>query len=75
MVDIIQVMAGVTDLPLIAKPNAGRPRLEAGRTIHDGQLRPGRLGCALYRARVRMIGGCCGTNPEFIRAAAEVLAR
>ena len=76
MESIIEGMAPASDRPLIAKPNAGRPRLEAGRTIHDG--RPEDLAASVERfvsLGVRMIGGCCGTSPDFIRAAAEALGR
>jgi 5-methyltetrahydrofolate--homocysteine methyltransferase len=76
MESIIEAMAAATDRPLIAKPNAGRPRLEGGRTVHDGT--PQDLAASVERfvaLGVRMIGGCCGTGPDFIRAAAEVLKR
>jgi methionine synthase I (cobalamin-dependent) len=74
MESIIEAMAAVSDRPLIAKPNAGRPRLEAGRTVHDGT--PADLAASVERyvaLGARLIGGCCGTSPDFIRAAAEVL--
>lgn len=76
MEPIIEAMAAATDRPLIAKPNAGRPRLEGGRTVHDG--RPEDLAASVERfvaLGARMVGGCCGTNPDFIRAAAEVIRR
>lgn len=60
---------------LIAKPNAGLPRVVGGRTTYDAT--PGVM--ADYARRflalgVRIIGGCCGSTPEHIRAIAQAVA-
>ncbi|HEY65275.1 MAG TPA: methionine synthase [Caldilineae bacterium] len=62
------------DVPIIVKPNAGLPRMEEGRPVYD--MTPQDL--AAYARRwadegVKVIGGCCGTTPEHIRAIRQVL--
>jgi 5-methyltetrahydrofolate--homocysteine methyltransferase len=64
-----------TDLPLIAQPNAGTPRLENGKTIFD--LDPEGFAGGLaecVRRGARFVGGCCGTSPGHIAEAAKRLA-
>ena len=58
-----------TDLPLIIQPNAGLPRTESGKLIYDEtpEFMAMRV-CQLLEVRVSIIGGCCGTTPEHIRA-------
>ena len=59
---------------LIAKPNAGMPRLEDGEIVYD--LGPEEF--AAYARRfvelgARIIGGCCGSTPEHIRLVAAAV--
>lgn len=69
MVSIIERMAAVAAVPLLAKPNAGLPRLEAGRTVYDESAqRFAQNGAAVVAAGATVLGGCCGTTPEHIRA-------
>ncbi len=71
-VPIVQQMREGTDLPIMAQPNAGNPRVENGSTIYDQtpeemlQKIP-----AIVKAGARIVGGCCGTNPEYIRLLRE----
>jgi len=75
-VELCRRMRTATDLPLWMKPNAGMPEVVNGvveyRTTAEqfASFVP-----ALRDAGAGFIGGCCGTNPEFIRAAAAALAR
>ena len=69
MLDTIERMHAVTTLPLSAQPNAGRPRDVEGRNIY--LCSPDYM--ASYARRfiqhnVRLVGGCCGTTPEHVRA-------
>lgn len=57
-----------TELFLLAKPNAGHPKLTAGRTIFEQSPKEFADDAAeLVRAGVNIIGGCCGTTPEHIK--------
>ena len=61
-----------TDLPLILKPNAGLPDPATGAyTVTPEQF--GREIAAAAELGVTIFGGCCGTTPDFIRAAAAAL--
>ena len=63
------------DLPLIAKSNAGIPRLVGGsELIYDGT--PIVMAGYAYRVRklgARLIGGCCGNTPDHLRAMSAAL--
>lgn len=70
MCRIIEQMAGVSSLPIIAKPNAGLPALDAeGKTVYD--MAPSTFAeemKAVCEAGAMIVGGCCGTSPDYIRA-------
>jgi 5-methyltetrahydrofolate--homocysteine methyltransferase len=72
--EILRAMRGVTGRPLISQANAGLPILRDGKTIFPGT--PEEM--TAYHDRmlelgVRIIGGCCGTTPEHIRAIRDAL--
>lgn len=71
MVDVVRRMAEVTTLPIIAKPNAGLPFLDAaGNTVYDMDAETfGICMKDIVAAGASIIGGCCGTTPEYIREA------
>ena len=56
----------LTDLPVIVKANAGLPNLTTGQYDLDPATYA-RDSMASLLAGVSYIGGCCGTDPEFIR--------
>jgi 5-methyltetrahydrofolate--homocysteine methyltransferase len=59
----------VTSLPIMAQPNAGQPRLVDMRIVYDEtpeQMVQGVAG--LLDAGASIIGGCCGSTPDHIRA-------
>jgi len=74
MLETIERIARVSQKPLAAQPNAGRPREIEGRNIYLSS--PEYL--ASYARRfvqhgVRLVGGCCGTTPEHIRQIRQVV--
>ncbi|MCR5666102.1 MAG: homocysteine S-methyltransferase family protein [Eubacterium sp.] len=64
---LIQKMAQWTHLPLIVKPNAGLPDPKTGGYAMDAE-EFGRQMEAFARMGVGIMGGCCGTTPDFIKA-------
>lgn len=73
---IIRTMREHVSLPLIAQPNAGKPRLEQGRAFFDlppDAFAEGISDCIAGGAGI--IGGCCGTSPEHIAAVAGLIGR
>jgi methionine synthase I (cobalamin-dependent)/5,10-methylenetetrahydrofolate reductase len=68
MLETIERLSAVCEVPLSAQPNAGKPRDIEGRNIY--LCSPEYM--ASYARRfiasgVRLVGGCCGTTPEHIR--------
>jgi 5-methyltetrahydrofolate--homocysteine methyltransferase len=75
ILDVIQKMRAVApDAILIAKSNAGKPEIVEGRTVYRATPEVmAQSARALRDAGARIIGGCCGTTPEHIRAMAEAV--
>ena len=72
-VSVIQRMRAHTDLPLIAKPNAGLPVIQSDGSAVYG-MSPGKFAremVQLKKAGASILGGCCGTTPEHIRMLKE----
>ena len=71
---VIQRMRAHTDLPLIAKPNAGLPVIQSDGSAVYG-MSPGKFAREmqqLKKAGAGILGGCCGTTPEHIRMLKEM---
>ncbi len=69
-----QKLRALTDLPIVIKPNAGLPDPESG--VYD-------ISCNQFVEKmkdylelgVEVIGGCCGTTPEYIEGLAETAGK
>ena len=69
MLEAIERIRRVTELPLSAQPNAGIPRNIEGRNIY--LCSPEYMASYARKfvsAGVGLVGGCCGTTPEHIKA-------
>lgn len=56
-------------VPVILKPNAGLPRSVNGKTVFDVTAEDfSDEVCELVKKGVRVVGGCCGTTPAYIKA-------
>lgn len=68
MLEIVRAMAEVVEIPIIAKPNAGLPSLaEDGTTVYD--MDADTFGAEMKQlvfGGAAILGGCCGTAPEYI---------
>lgn len=74
MCEIIAGMKEYTSIPLIAKPNAGLPKLINGITEYDMQPKEFAEGIEkLLEQGASIVGGCCGTTKEHISFIAEKL--
>ncbi len=63
------------ELPLIAKANAGIPEIVGTEVIYNGS--PALMAdyaVKVWKEGARLIGGCCGSTPDHIKAMAEALA-
>ncbi|RMG40007.1 MAG: methionine synthase [Candidatus Dadabacteria bacterium] len=66
----LQELAQVADLPVSAHPNAGLPN-EFGEYDQSAEEFRAAVREFMQEGLVNIIGGCCGTRPEHIKAAAE----
>lgn len=56
-------------VPVILKPNAGLPRSVDGKTVFDVTAEDfSDEVCELVKKGIRVVGGCCGTTPAYIKA-------
>lgn len=72
MLDVIRQLKPWATVPLLAKPNAGMPRLVDGKTVFD--MQPEEFSAfipAFIEAGVNLFGGCCGTGPDYIAGVAR----
>ena len=72
---VISSMKQVAKVPVIAKPNAGLPRMDEHGVAHYS-MDPETFAKAMKRLVWRgagIVGGCCGTTPEYIAAVAKEL--
>jgi 5-methyltetrahydrofolate--homocysteine methyltransferase len=76
MDDVLDQLRGSTPaLPWIAKPNAGLPKMIGEKAVYDvGPDQFAERVGALVDRGARVIGGCCGTGPEFISAIARKIS-
>lgn len=61
---------------ILAEPNAGKPELVDGSAVY--RVSPEDFAAAaekIHSAGANIVGGCCGTGPEHIRALAEMLKK
>lgn len=75
MLEIVEEMYAYSNIPILAKPNAGLPELENGTTTY--KTGPDEFASAmekLIQAGACIVGGCCGTTPSHIHALAKVAA-
>jgi 5-methyltetrahydrofolate--homocysteine methyltransferase len=72
---VIEKMCAVNaGFPLIAKANAGLPTMQDGVAVYDAT--PDVMGAYAVRVRdlgARIIGACCGSTPDHVRAIADAL--
>ena len=74
MAVIVSMIRSMTNLPIIAQPNAGKPALIEDKTVFDMSPEAFAEGIKeCVQAGAGLVGGCCGTTPAHIRKAAELL--
>ncbi|MDD4101328.1 MAG: homocysteine S-methyltransferase family protein [Kiritimatiellae bacterium] len=72
-VEVVKGMRAVSSLPVLVQPNAGQPEVADGKTSYN--LSPEEFAAGIAQclsAGARVVGGCCGTSPEHIKAIAEL---
>lgn len=64
---VVDELLKYSSVPVILKPNAGLPEIKEGKTVYD--ITPTEFAdevISLVNKGVRIVGGCCGTTPEYI---------
>jgi len=76
MVDLIKIMRDTTALPLIAQANAGQPVLLSDGSVTYSQNVDDYVSFIpqMIKNGANIIGGCCGTNPDYIKRMAQIIA-
>ncbi|MBK5115258.1 MAG: homocysteine S-methyltransferase family protein [Candidatus Heimdallarchaeota archaeon] len=76
MVDLVPMLRKETNLPISVKPNAGQPQLVDGKTVYNSTPQDfAKDISAMIDAGANLVGGCCGSTPEFIKKIAEKVKR
>lgn len=73
---MVDEAVAATDVAVVAQPNAGQPQATPDGILYDAE--PGPFAAdllAMVASGARVIGGCCGTTPEFIGRLREALDR
>ena len=76
MIDIAALMKSASTLPLLVHSNAGIPSLKGGDILYPED--PAYMVEGFLKLRdngVNIIGGCCGTTPEHVKALSQALAK
>jgi 5-methyltetrahydrofolate--homocysteine methyltransferase len=74
-VPLAPILRGITSLPLWVKANAGVPQIVNGKVTYPLTAEQyASYVPALVDAGVNVIGGCCGTDPTFIREVGKAIA-
>lgn len=72
MIPVAERMVKVSSIPLIVMPNAGLPKVVDGQTVYD--VSPAEFSDIMAEIAgmgAGILGGCCGTTPEYIKATYE----
>ncbi|MCD8326241.1 MAG: homocysteine S-methyltransferase family protein [Lachnospiraceae bacterium] len=73
MLSLVPVFARYASVPIIVTPNAGIPRVVKGQTIYDiGPEDFAQYMVQIAGAGATILGGCCGTTPEYMRRVIEL---
>ncbi len=76
MIAPVQRMAEYATIPILAKPNAGLPELENGKTVYKTTPEEfASVGKKLVEAGAAIVGGCCGTTPAHIKALSDAVKK
>jgi methionine synthase I (cobalamin-dependent) len=73
-IEVCAMLRAATDKPIWVKANAGLPEIENGKVVY--KMTPQEFATKardLVKAGANIVGGCCGTSPEFVKALRETL--
>lgn len=72
VLDAVERLSRVVNVPIIAQPNAGLPREVGGRKLYVASPEyVGEYARRMVEAGAKLVGGCCGTTPEHVASIAR----
>jgi 5-methyltetrahydrofolate--homocysteine methyltransferase len=76
MAVVVAILKSSTNKPILAQPNAGKPKLVEDKTVFEMAPVDFAAGIAeCLKAGASLVGGCCGTTPEHIRAIVNLMEK
>lgn len=75
MAEVVSVMKKSTTLPIVAQPNAGKPKVEGENIFYMEPELYATETLECYKAGATIIGGCCGTTPEHIKILSDLISK
>jgi len=76
MAVVVAILKSATNKPILAQPNAGKPKLVEDKTVFE--MEPADFAAGIVEclnAGASLVGGCCGTTPEHIRAVVNLMEK
>jgi len=76
MIEIVSAMRGATDRPILTHVNAGIPKIVGTEIVYPDtpELMAEQM-TKIVAAGANIVGGCCGSSPDYVRAFIKVLKR
>lgn len=76
LLPVVETILKYAKIPVMVQANAGLPEMENGQTVYRiSAVEYGNAVEELVKKGVRIVGGCCGTTPEFIKELRKILDR
>lgn len=72
IVRLVKEIKKYSTKPILVQPNAGAPKLVSGKTVYDPIENLEETIKAIVEAGAGLIGGCCGTDGNYIKTVAKV---
>jgi 5-methyltetrahydrofolate--homocysteine methyltransferase len=75
MAEFVESMRAATELPIIVQANAGQPEMHSDGTVTYSQALEDYVQYLpqIVRNGANLVGGCCGTDPDYIAAMRKIL--
>lgn len=74
LIPIVETILQYAKIPVMVQANAGLPKIEKGQTIYRISVNEyGQAVETLVNKGVRIVGGCCGTTPDFIKELRRII--
>ena len=74
MLELLKEIKKHTKLPIIIQPNAGQPQIIDNKVVYEQSILDFTENIKkMIDEGVNIIGGCCGTNPEYIKEICKII--